>query len=127
MTDLTIWPARLVGDEYRCGRVVNGRQQCPGIIAWVDDWSDSKSARYEPGTVVHELPPWDDDLDGIANQTGILHLRNTTRERPRRRLPRMLRGSTYGIQWPVAEMPFTRKCPVCDCIARVDSAVLASG
>jgi hypothetical protein len=82
--------------------------------------------KYELGTVVHELPGWDDDLDGIANQTGILHLRNTVRPRIRRGTPPELKGSTYGMQWPVAEVPFTRKCLVCGCIARVDSAVLTS-
>lgn len=118
----TIWPARRVGDEFRCGRVVDGRMRCPGVIAFVDKWAPERGARYETGTVEHQLPLFEyEQDDGIANQTGILHLRNMTRERPRR-------GSTpkFFVTWPVADFPFTRRCPVCDCIAQVDTAVLDS-
>lgn len=74
----TIWRARRVGDEFRCGRIVDGRQRCPGVIAFLDNMSPKKGARYEPGTVEHQLPRLEHEQeDGIANQTGMLHLRNT--------------------------------------------------
>lgn len=123
MTEPTIWPARRVGDEFRCGRVVDGRQRCPGVIAWVDDILPEKRALYEPGTVVIEWPGEDPTRPGIADATGMRHLRNTTR----RRMRRGHSSRREWIKWPVADFPFSRTCPVCASTARVDSAVLDSG
>jgi len=128
MTEITVWPARRVGDEFRCGRVVDGRQRCPGVIAWVDDMMPTKQARtsrstYDPSTVEQQLPGFEyEQDDGIANVTGILHLRNKARPRPRRG-----GAPAHFIAWPVADFPFTRKCPQCASVARVDSTVLHSG
>ncbi|HEX5040414.1 MAG TPA: hypothetical protein VFW95_09785 [Candidatus Limnocylindria bacterium] len=113
MTELTVWPARRVGERYLCGRTVNGRSVCQGEIATVDPMNPDGSAMYERGMVDQDDPGrWPDNL-GIQDATGILHLREHTRRRKKRR------GYDESGMWPAARLPFTRKCPHCGSINRV--------
>ena len=132
----TIWPARLVGDQILCGRVVVGRQRCPGEIAIVDRRSRSRPKPRLPAGLTAILPTEGD----------VVHWQETSRAADQRRRGQRVRGhgvvgdaqvgehrvpawaiKTRGApEWSPAAMPFTRVCPVCRCIARVDSAVLNS-
>ena len=133
----TIWPARRVGDVILCGHLVGGRYDCQGEIAVVD--------KRRRSTLKARLPGGLTAVDPLA-EGDAAHWRETSRAQSQRDRGQRTRGhgvvgdnlvggrrfpewaiKTRGApEWSPAAMPFTRACPHCRCIGRVDSAVLDS-
>ena len=106
----TVWPARRVKDLVLCGRMVDGRHVCQGEIGRI---VRDPLSRYPSGELVGL--PAGMMRDALGSTHWIPNARGAARH---------LR---LGTKWqPVVRYPWTRTCPHCGCVARVDSAVLES-
>jgi hypothetical protein len=118
MSSSTVWPARRVGNRILCGRQVDGRYVCQGVIAFVtEDWVRVR-VMLPPGMV--------EDSPGshVWRQTSRAGQRAADgRGSVRRHLPK---EGTSPLPMNEPPIPWRRSCPHpgCRCTALVDSAVL---
>ena len=112
---MTQWPARRSGDRILCGRMVNGRYVCQGEIA--DMIQGPYGLRpYLRGFVEASVGHWEPSR--TAREKMARGRRPSHKARPVNAAGEKVRP----IQVP--EVPWSRDCPHCGCLAIVQSGVL---
>jgi hypothetical protein len=102
----TAWPGRIVGDRVECGRQVEGRYVCQGILA--EYLGDGRTGRVDG---LHESPP--------GSNHWSLNARSKRKAELGGHSPR--RHTGFEIIMPER---WTRDCPHCGCVALIDATLL---
>jgi hypothetical protein len=108
---MTVWNARRSGNRILCGRQVNGRYVCQGVVALVFG-----SATIEPPPEMVEDPP------GFLRPT----TRRLRKEADRRRSKFPGPDDEDRLERPSPRLPWRTACPHCKALVEVsrDSAIV---
>lgn len=108
------WPARRVKGSLRCGKKVDGRYDCQGIIARIVRFRRPDGEMAAPIAVPHA---------GMApDGPGSHHWRPSTQAQRQQVEGRAPLGHAYRRSLPAPpETPWTMNCPHCGCLAIVNA------
>lgn len=121
---ITEWPARRVRtgtDRLLCGRAVEGRHACQGLIAYVVERPTGPIVLHREGVI---------DKDGWALPTRRARAKQAQGHSPALRRPAFAPvdpTGESGALWhlSVAHLPFRTRCPHCNAVVVVEDGVLA--
>lgn len=120
-----VWPARRVRtgtDRLLCGRMVDGRHVCQGLIAYVHERPTGTIVLHREGVI---------DSDGWALPTRRARAKVAQGHRAALRRPAFspVNPTTddSGALWQrsLAHLPFRTHCPQCSVVVIVEDRVLA--